>query len=189
MRICFGAVAYNNPEDIEVWAAHIRGLPDGVNVNVAICDNSTNPNLAEKIKHIADEFSVTYSSDPGNTGYFSGLNQILMHNKGYDLYVLGNSDISYDVNIISILRELEDNSDEDVIAPSILSGDGRDQNPYMLEQESVWERLLLRAKFSSYALYIFYAVLYKLGIIPFFERMNHRKSTAGRDGSKIWAAH
>ena len=187
--MCFGTVAYNNPTDIASWVNHIRALPGGESVHIAVSDNSTDSTLADEIKNIIHDASASYYGDGVNSGYFSGLNKILTNNPGFYFYILGNSDLSYCENFIASLYGLG-RLRWDIIAPRILTDTGRDLNPYMLEQEREVERWLLRAKFSSYPLYLCYAIFYRLGFIPFFEHICHHRPVVSRGSrQEIWAAH
>jgi GT2 family glycosyltransferase len=90
---------------------------------------------------------------PENSGYFKGLNAgIEASGQGYDFLVIGNNDLEFDQSFITELKKCSFDANVQVIAPDVVTLDGRHQNPLALVKASKWEKARCDLYFFNYYL-------------------------------------
>jgi GT2 family glycosyltransferase len=118
---------------------------------LTVVDNSQDENELSAILDLErqDERVATIAAD-GNLGYFGGA--MLGHETldcRADWVIVTNTDIQLTSEVLQDLSALSLPDDVGVIAPSILTPSGRDQNPYMLSRPTESEMRRRRRMFAS----------------------------------------
>lgn len=154
-KYVFIAVNYNGSKYTINYIESINKLlvNEADKVEIVIVDNNSDSNdliiLEEYCKNISNTRIV--KSDI-NLGYFKGLNYgIERADKDVDtILIVGNNDLTFDDNFLFKLTEIKYDDTVLVIAPNIITKDGRQQNPHVLDKVTTTEKLKSRLYFSNY---------------------------------------
>lgn len=151
----FIAVNYNGSDYSLKYVESVNGLARSENDNISIIlvDNESQLSDYEKLqegcKNIAN---VTLIRSETNLGYFGGLNLgIKAVPKAPDtLLIVGNNDLTFDRGFILNLKKIEITSEVFALAPNIITMEGRQQNPHVVEKYSQKEKIKTRLYYSNY---------------------------------------
>ena len=152
-----------------------------INLTIMIIDN--NSIEKEKIKLLkwqAVNSSVNVVYLEKNIGYFPALNYGLNQYKKneYDYVVIGNNDLLFQSNFLSILEQKQYNKDIFVISPNIINKDNNHQNPAVREKYTRLQLFYL----EIYHLHYFFALLINI-ISSAIKFRGSQKSKNGWDKS------
>lgn len=154
-RYVFIAVNYNG-------SSFTRDYIDSVNeiivdktdkVEIIIVDNKSEPKDLETLEVYCKKIdNVRIIKLNKNLGYFKGLNQGIKNtNKNrHTMLIVGNNDLTFDKNFIRNLKEIKYEEDVLVIAPNIVTKEGRQQNPHVVDRVSNIQKLKAKIYFSNY---------------------------------------
>lgn len=87
-----------------------------------------------------------------NVGYFKGLNQgiLSVNKKKNTVFIVGNNDLTFDKDFIINLKKINYDRDVFVIAPNIITKEGRQQNPHVIDRVSSVEKWKTSIYYSNY---------------------------------------
>lgn len=129
---------------------------DKVDLHLCIVFNSKNgPN-----KHISNKHNLKMIHPGTNSGYFGGIKIGLsnFNTDEFDYTIVCNNDIKIEQeNFFMLLDEYSKCKTYDVIAPSIKTQEGTEQNPHRIKKPSEFKLFLYKIYFSSF--YIAYMIL------------------------------
>ena len=151
----FIAVNYNNSNFTINYIDSINrlNLIGNEKIKIIIVDNNSNQN---DIKNLNNYLNKVNNADlinlSNNLGYFKGLNQgiQLVKKDSNTLLIIGNNDLTFDENFILNLKKINYDKDIMVIAPNIITKEGRQQNPHVIEKVSFIDKLKSEIYFSNY---------------------------------------
>lgn len=175
MKFIFIAVNYNGFSHTKNYLNSIRELNSEKNdvVQTIIVDNNSSPQDVKAVRDYIyasnNEILVERSL---NDGYFKGLNVGIKKcvKSEYTYIIVGNNDLIFDEDFIINLKKVSLTGDIQVIAPNVVTLDGRRQNPHVLTKVSEQEKIKARIYFSNY--YIGQIVRF---ISTAFKSLLHRK--------------
>lgn len=155
MKFVFIAVNYNGATHTQNYLQSLQEatLPAGDSLEAIIVDNkSSEEDLARVKDSVALRPFARLIMLDYNTGYFRGLNAGLdTCAKDRDtLLIVGNNDLRFDADFISRLKDIRYENDVMVIAPNIITLEGRRQNPHVMVRVPTLELLKARIYFSNY---------------------------------------
>lgn len=155
MKFVFIAVNYNGAQHTENYLHSLQEmtLPEGDSLEVIIVDNkSADSDLACVQRSVAERSFARLIAQDNNPGYFRGLNvgiQACPSHKD-SLLIVGNNDVKFAVDFLVNLKEIPYEKDVMVIAPNVITLDGRRQNPHVVTAVSTLEKIKSRIYFSNY---------------------------------------
>jgi GT2 family glycosyltransferase len=144
-------------------------------IEIIIVDNCSEEGDKQKLAIYGNDHPnviVIYSDR--NNGYFSGLNIGLKYssnNMEYDYAVIGNNDITFRNDFLNELIGFKSTEDVFVLAPNIITDEGRAQNPHVVNQVSWQEKLKVKVYYSNY----YIGQLFKLLYAPIKKRLKKKK--------------
>lgn len=151
----FIAVNYNGSEFTKQYIESIVNLEKDQKdtVNIIIVDNDSNIKDKNKLKRFGnkyDNLNIIWSKE--NVGYFRGLNKGIqsiekIQNK---ILIIGNNDLTFDKQFLINFKKIAYTDNTLVIAPNIITRDGRLQNPHVVNKVSKLEKIKTRIYFSNY---------------------------------------
>jgi GT2 family glycosyltransferase len=155
MKYVFIAVNYNGSLHTENYLQSLWEvvLPDGDILETIIVDNnSSDEDLANIRISAAKRPFVRLIELSENLGYFRGLNAGLdACAKNEDtLFIVGNNDLKFATDFVVKLKEIKCEKSVLVIAPNIITLDGRRQNPHVVKAVPKLELIKTRIYFSNY---------------------------------------
>lgn len=155
MNFVFIAVNYNGATHTRNYLSSVRALeraPED-SVQTIIVDNHS---IAGEVDQLRSFVSASHNeilvAREVNDGYFKGLNAGLAAcSKDDQTFVIaGNNDLVFKPNFIQALKRVRLESDIQVIAPNIVTLDGRHQNPHVLTKVTAIEKFKARVYMSNY---------------------------------------
>lgn len=151
----FIAVNYNNSEFTKKYIQSVTSLSSDNhdNIKIIIVDNASNHDDYKKLECFCNTFdSVELIRNESNSGYFKGLNKgIKLAEKNKDsLLIIGNNDLTFDKDFIINLKKIKYNEKILIIAPNIITLEGRQQNPHVISQVSLIEKIKCEIYYSNY---------------------------------------
>lgn len=154
-RIVFIAVNYNGSNFTKDYIDSINKLIIDKNdkVEIIIVDNQSELDDFENLKTYCSTIgNVRIVRPKKNLGYFKGLNEgiIEVDKDKTTMLVVGNNDLTFDINFIQNLKKIDYDNDVLVIAPNIITKEGRQQNPHVINSVSTIERIKTRVYFTNY---------------------------------------
>lgn len=155
-RIAFICVNYKNAKITREWVESILNCAefDSTFIDIIIIDNNSGEPEILLLKEIKDEYShIRIIFSEKNVGYFGGLNIGIKHLETLNQYryvVIGNNDITFAKNFISLLKNEQHEDNVYIIAPSVVTDEGRLQNPHVIHRVSPVEIFKARLYFSNY---------------------------------------
>lgn len=158
MKLAFICVNYNNSNITKDYISSVLKIKENYNIKIIIVDNNSENsdynNLSFLIKNLKNEDIVLLKSNE-NLGYFKGLNLGIKWaiENGYDEYqVIGNNDIEFSTDFLTILENLIIKNDELILAPDVITSDGIHENPHVIKKMSSLRKLKYDIYFSNYYL-------------------------------------
>lgn len=155
MIFVFVAVNYNGSEHTENYLSSLDKIkiPLGDKIRAIIVDNcSAADDLKLVIESVARRDFAQLISLKKNRGYFAGLNAGLeSYAKSEDaIFIIGNNDLMFDPDFIEAFKLIPKNRSNLVIAPNVITLDGRHQNPHVLTKVPWVELVKARIYFTHY---------------------------------------
>lgn len=155
MRVAFIAVNYNNYLISLNNVSNILSLKGDIERDVIIVDNASDEKDYHALKEgfIESDHTFLVRSDK-NLGYFGGLNYGLkaIDLKKYDYVVIANNDLIYRYDFLEVLEKSEYKENCMVIAPELITIDGRYQNPQRVNKPSKKRRMSYDLYYSNYVI-------------------------------------
>lgn len=155
MRYYFVAVNYNGFDFTKEFIESVNNLilDPKDEIHITIVDNASNENERVKLASIEGQYKnldVIFSAE--NLGYFKGLNKGIQNiQKDKDsVIIVGNNDLIFDCNFIENLKRINYTEDVLVIAPNIITKDGRQQNPHVIKEVPRIEKIKATIYNSNY---------------------------------------
>lgn len=154
-KINFIAVNYNNSRHTIDYIKSILLLDELENYNVVIVDNASEQSDCAILKEYCSKLNnvnVQLIENKSNDGYFSGLNVGLdaVEKTSDSLSVIGNNDLTFQPDFLVALRGLNYDKQTCVIAPDVVSADGRHQNPHCINHISRFRVFCYDMYFANY---------------------------------------
>lgn len=154
-RFIFIAVNYNGSNFTLDYIDSINklNLEETDKIEIIIVDNNSDSNDQKKLEeNCRNIYNVSIIRLKENLGYFRGLNQgIKTVDKDHNtMLVIGNNDLTFDKNFILNLKRVNFDNNVLVIAPNIITKEGRQQNPHVVDKVSLIEKVKARIYFSNY---------------------------------------
>lgn len=155
MKFVFIAVNYNGATHTENYLQSLQEmtLPEGDSLEVIIVDNkSADADLAKVQRSVAERPFARLIAQANNPGYFRGLNagiETCLKNED-TLLIVGNNDLKFAANFLVNLKGIPYEKDVMVIAPNIITLEGRRQNPHVVRAVPTLELIKTRIYFSNY---------------------------------------
>jgi GT2 family glycosyltransferase len=160
--IYFVVVNYNNHTyTIALCESLLKqvGVFDEFNLECIVVDNSTDSNDSTFLADFGANYSWINILSPGeNLGYFAGLNHglaELKHQGKQGIIVIGNNDLEFHNDFCTKLFTQKYPNNVFAICPSVITPEGYNQNPHILEKISTFRRFQFDIYFSHY----FFAVI------------------------------
>lgn len=155
MKYFFIAVNYNGSDFTEAYVESINKLNSSSKdkISIIIIDNDSNKEDKEKLSSLEERYNnlkVLFSSV--NLGYFKALNKgIETLKKDKDsIIIVGNNDLTFNNYFLNNLGKINYTKNVLVIAPNIVTKDGRQQNPHVVKEVSKVEKLKAAIYNSNY---------------------------------------
>lgn len=153
----FIAVNYNGAPHTKKYLESIEALEKGPGdrVKVIIVDNNSASVDKRQVLNCAGQFDYCNVVElEKNIGYFKGLNAGLdaSNRSPNDSVVVGNNDLTFDSDFLVNLKKIQHAADVFVIAPNIITLDGRRQNPHVIERVGRLEKIKADLYFFNYHL-------------------------------------
>ena len=151
----FIAVNYNGSNYTKEYLESVNSIKkvNGDSIQIIIIDNNSNDddkmNLLTFEKHY-NNLHIIWSSE--NLGYFKGLNKGIESVKKdrNTIIIAGNNDLTFDDDFLLNFKEIEYEKDVLVIAPNIITKEGRQQNPHVIKEVSKIEKFKATIYNSNY---------------------------------------
>lgn len=155
MKYIFIAVNYNGSFHTKNYLDSLRDVivPEDGSLEVVIVDNKSSDEDVSSLREIVGQYGfVRLIELDENIGYFKGLNAGIdcCMRRADDVLIVGNNDLKVDKYFLTSLKNIEYESDVLVIAPNIITFDGRRQNPHVVEKVPLREKIKARIYFSNY---------------------------------------
>lgn len=154
-KFVFIAVNYNGSNFTIDYIRSINnlGILESDEIRIIIVDNNSESKDLEKLEeYCISKKNVDLIKSNTNLGYFKGLNQgikkVTVDNNTF--LIIGNNDLTFDINFIVNLKKIEYDESVLVIAPNIITREGRKQNPHVISRVSSIEKFKARLYFSNY---------------------------------------
>jgi GT2 family glycosyltransferase len=155
MKFVFIAVNYNGSQHTENFLQSLQEmtLPNNDILEAIIVDSkSSDADLAMVKNSISKRSFARLIVQKNNYGYFKGLNAGIKNCSKCDntLLIVGNNDLKFASDFILHLKGIPYENDVMVIAPNIVTLDGRKQNPHVVSSVAKLELIKSRIYFSNY---------------------------------------
>lgn len=155
MKYIFIAVNYNGATHTENYLQSLQeiSLPIGDNLEAIIVDNRSTDADRMKVEQSVTQrpFARLIALDD-NPGYFRGLNAGIdsCPKNENTLLIIGNNDLKFASDFLTKLKATSYEEDVLVIAPNIVTLEGRRQNPHVVTKVPTLELVKARIYFSHY---------------------------------------
>ena len=130
------------------------GAFDQFDIECIVVDNSTDRNDSALLAEFAISYPWIEILNPGeNIGYFGGLNYGLTQlekSKKEGIVIIGNNDLEFQSDFCTKLLTQKYQDNVFVICPSVITPEGYNQNPHILEKISTFRRFQFDVYFSHY---------------------------------------
>lgn len=155
MKYVFIAVNYNGASHTKNYLTSIRALERGQDdiVQSIIVDNKSSSADVNQVREFISALNnETLLERDVNDGYFKGLNAgfNLCSKNAQTIIIAGNNDLLIKSDFIENLKKIRLDPDIQVIAPNIVTLDGRHQNPHVLTKVSEMEKFKAWVYMSNY---------------------------------------
>ena len=157
MDLYFITVNYNNSNYTAEYIKSVMNInKDSTdNVKIVVIDNNSKQEDKIKLKKICEEYkAVKVIWSNSNIGYFKGLNLGIdsINKKNMKTFIIGNNDITFDENFFINYKKIQIDAKDLVLAPDVITKDGRHQNPHVLNNVHWVEKIKTRIYYSNYYL-------------------------------------
>jgi len=139
MKYYFIAVNYNGSDFTKEYIESINAIKvtPRDNIQIVIVDNDSSDQDKKNLLSLDKQYSnlrVIWSAE--NVGYFKGLNKSIESvEKNEDTIIIaGNNDLIFDDNFLLNLQKIDYAKDVLIIAPNIITKEGRQQNPHVVKE-------------------------------------------------------
>lgn len=186
MKFYFVAVNYNSISFTKEYITSVNSIfiAEEDEVNIVIVDNNSDQNNINKLKEVESQhFNVSVIYSKVNLGYFRGLNkgiEVISDNED-SIMIIGNNDLTFDNHFIRNFKTTEYHNDVLVIAPNIITKDGRQQNPHVIKKVSKIERIKAGVYNSNYYVGQFFRFLNQ-----YFKKIKNKPSSYTNDYGHIY---
>ncbi len=155
MNFVFIAVNYNGAEHTDNYLESIQNVevPDGDGVEVIIVDNNSADSDRAQVRSAVEQWPFArLIALEHNPGYFSGLNAGIASCQRNEntMLIVGNNDLKFAKDFLIKLKEIPYEEDVLVIAPNVVTLEGRRQNPHIVKKVPMLELVKARIYFSNY---------------------------------------
>ncbi len=155
MKYYFVAVNYNGSDFTKEYIDSVSTIITAPQdeIHIIIVDNASNEYDRAKLASVESQYNnleIIFSSE--NLGYFKGLNKGIESIKEYkdSIIIVGNNDLTFDRSFIENLKRIDYAEDVLVIAPNIITKDGRQQNPHVIKEVPRIEKIKVALYNSNY---------------------------------------
>jgi len=152
MRYVFITVNFNGFNFTKEFIKSVSELSiyDGDNVSIIVVDNNSSDSEKQKLKSYSSSLKIIFSNK--NLGYFGGLNLGIdaIDIDANTIVIVSNNDITYDRDFIMNFRKIKYGANTMVIAPNIVTKEGRQQNPHVIYEISAISKIKSKIYFSNY---------------------------------------
>lgn len=151
----FIAVNYNNSNFTRDYIQSINEiiLQSDDSIKIIIVDNASQKDDLIKLREVCKiDKNITLIESDENLGYFKGLNLGIteaLKNSQKNI-IIGNNDLTFEKNFIIELKKIDYMKDIMVIAPNIITKDGRQQNPHVLKSATRIEKIKNDIYYTNY---------------------------------------
>jgi GT2 family glycosyltransferase len=151
------------------------GVFKDFNIECVVVNNSDSTVDSSLLSEFGSNYSWVKILTPGkNLGYFAGLNYGLAHldlSNQRDIVVIGNNDLEFKSDFCTniFMQKYQDNVF--AICPSVITPEGYNQNPHVLERISTFRRFQFDVYFSHY-----YIAVMLLFVKSLFQRNQSKKN-------------
>lgn len=163
MKVAFIAVNYNNYLISLNNINNIMNLKGDIERDVIIVDNaSISDDYRLLVEGKPELTNITIVRSEKNLGYFGGLKLGLesITPTEYDYVIIANNDLIYRYDFLQRLENAKYEDDCLVVAPELITLDGRYQNPQRVNKPSKMRRIGYALRFSNYYLSIIMEFIY-----------------------------
>lgn len=155
MKFIFIAVNYNGSFHTKNYLDSLCDVvvPEGSSLEAIIVDNKSSDEDVSSLREIIGQYGFSRLVElDENIGYFKGLNAGIdaCMRQANDVLIVGNNDLKFDGDFLNNLKNIEYENDVLVIAPNIITLDGRRQNPHVVVEVPLLEKIKSRIYFSNY---------------------------------------
>jgi len=155
-KLCFIVVNYENCNNtVELLHSLINqsNLDCEYSIELLVVDNSVSDKEKRMVNSAMAAYKIVGVLRPNNNiGYFGGINYGLerIDCSKYDYVIIGNNDLTFssDFSVELIKKRYEE--DILVVAPNIITKDGRHQNPHVISRVSTIRKLVYDIYFYNY---------------------------------------
>ena len=154
-RYIFIAVNYNGSKFTIDYVDSINNISTGEasKIEIIIIDNNSDSADFKKLQVAFDGVeNIRLYKSSENLGYFGGLNKgiEMINGSDKDMFIVGNNDLTFDENFINELSRIKYSEEVLVIAPNIITKEGRQQNPHVIDRVRSIDKFKTRVYFSNY---------------------------------------
>jgi len=156
-KVCFVFVNYNDAPTTISCIKSIESISKSeCKIEIIVVDNASDKKDIESLSaEVQKRSNIELVLSEKNLGYFSGLNLGLSRIPPDEdqFVVIGNNDILYPENFLSVLTENKEKIVQyAVISPDIVTLDGSHQNPHVVHSISAFREILYDLYFTNYYL-------------------------------------
>ncbi|GAB3902924.1 glycosyltransferase family 2 protein [Mucilaginibacter boryungensis] len=161
MKVAFICVNYNNSKITQEYVKSVLNIKGSYEVIIIVVDNASEKHDVQALEELNHSQMILIKSQT-NVGYFKGLNLGIqaIRPKEFDFIFVSNNDLTFDVNILKNLEQLNIEDSTLVLAPNIIRIDGVHQNPHIVNKFSAIQKIYRRVYFMNYYIASFLQLLY-----------------------------
>lgn len=153
----FIAVNYNGASHTRKYLESVEALSKDVGdeVKAIIVDNQSSEDDKRQVLAFSKNLNYCHVIElEKNIGYFKGLNAALqtLQCSADDYVIIGNNDLTFNSDFLVNLKKIEYAQDVLVIAPNIITLDGRRQNPHVISKVGRLDKVKADFYFLNYYL-------------------------------------
>lgn len=167
MEYVFVAVNYNGYEHTKKFINSINAISieNNDSIQIIIVDNSSSDEDIQKNEVFIDNIeNVFLVKSIKNLGYFGGINLGLneIENKKTKTILICNNDLTFDKDFINNYQQISYDSNIFLLAPNIITKEGRQQNPHVVSKVSKYEIFKSDIYFSNYYVGMIFKLIFNL---------------------------
>lgn len=176
MNVGFVCVNYNNSNVTIDFILNVVSLNLGHNLSIVIVDNASNSDDVNRLERFVKNKDVVFIKSVKNIGYFGGLNLGLdqLNKLEFDYIVIGNNDLNFAQNFLTILEKKNFEKGVLVVCPNIIRPDGIHQNPHVECRFSPLQKFYRKLYFKNYVIALLLQLIYDL-YKKLFKRVDRKK--------------
>jgi GT2 family glycosyltransferase len=166
-KFYFITVNYNNHKITIDFIKNVLSLsaPVSSEKQIIVVDNASSVDDVKSLDSYCKSLEdVVLIKSDSNLGYFKGLNRGLdfIKNKDKAFFIICNNDIIFDSSFLINLNELLFEDEVFIISPNIITKDGKQQNPLVVNEVDKLQKIKARIFFINYYLALFLRFSYSL---------------------------